>query len=324
MRELNILSDICSMNWKTYPWGQEKLQLMLERVELKKARLNKLRPIASVALDKLRESMMMEWTYHSNAIEGNTITLQETRVILSDGITIGGKTLREHFETLNHHEAIAALESMVQKKYTMTASDIMHIHGLVLQRIEKEFAGRYRNAGVRITGANFTPPNALKVDDLMEELLDWINEKNDVPLIVKAMMFHHRMVWIHPFFDGNGTTVRLMFNLLLMNAGYPPAIILQQDRKKYYDALNKANQGNYEKLMLMVLQALERSLDIYLSHLENNHDDYRPISSIVEEMEVPYGQEYLSLLVRRGKIAGYKEGRNWLTTAEAVKEYMRR
>jgi Fic family protein len=177
---------------------------------------------------------------------------------------------------------------------------------------------------VRITGANFTPPNALKVDDLMEELLDWVNEKSDVPLIVKAMMFHHRMVWIHPFFDGNGRTVRLMFNLLLMNAGYPPAIILQQDRKKYYDALNKANQGNYEKLMLMVLQALERSLDIYLSHLENNHEDYRPISSIVEEIEVPYGQEYLSLLVRRGKIAGYKEGRNWLTTAEAVREYLRR
>ena len=312
------------MNWKNYPWGQEKLQLMLERVELKKVRLDELRPIVSVALDRLRESMMMEWTYHSNAIEGNTISLQETRVILSDGITIGGKTLREHFETLNHHEAIAALESMVQKKYTMTASDIMHIHGLVLQRIEKEFAGRYRNAGVRITGANFTPPNALKVDDLMKELLDWVNEKNDVPLIVKAMMFHHRMVWIHPFFDGNGRTVRLMFNLLLMNAGYPPAIILQQDRKKYYDALNKANQGNYEKLMLMVLQALERSLDIYLSHLENNHDDYRPISSIVEEMEVPYGQEYLSLLVRRGKIAGYKEGRNWLTTAEAVREYVDR
>lgn len=312
------------MNWKAYPWGQEKLQLMLERVELKKARLDKIRPIASAALDKLRESMMMEWTYHSNAIEGNTITLQETRVILSDGITIGGKTLREHFETLNHHEAIAALEGMVQKKYTMKANDVMHIHGLVLQRIEREFAGRYRNAGVRITGANFTPPNALKVDELMEELLDWINEKNDVPLIVKAMMFHHRMVWIHPFFDGNGRTVRLMFNLLLMNAGYPPAIILQQDRKKYYDALNKANQGNYEKLMLMVLQALERSLDIYLSHLENNHDDYRPISSIVEEIEVPYGQEYLSLLVRRGKIAGYKEGRNWLTTAEAIREYVNR
>ena len=310
------------MDWKSYPWGQEKLQPMLQRVEQKKQRLQQLRPIPSVALEKLRESMMLEWTYHSNAIEGNTLTLQETRVILSDGITVGGKTLREHFETLNHHEAIVHLEDLVNKKYHIKAADILMIHGLVLQRIEKEFAGRYRNAGVRITGANFTPPNALKVDELMEDLIAWVNEKNDVPVVVKAMMFHHRMVWIHPFFDGNGRTVRLMFNLLLMKDGYPAAIILQQDRKKYYDALNKANQGNYEKLMLMILQALERSLDIYLSLLENNHDAYRTISGILKEMDVPYGQEYVSLLVRTGKIAGYKEGRNWLTTAEAVEAYV--
>jgi Fic family protein len=310
------------MNWKDYPWGEEKLMDMLERVNQKKDRLNQLRPIPAIALEKLRESLMMEWTYHSNAIEGNTITLQETRVILSDGITIGGKTLREHFETLNHHEAIAALEEKVSPHYKLRASDIMQIHGLVLQRIEKEFAGRYRNAGVRITGVNFTPPNALKVDDLMEELIEWVNEKNEIPIIVKAMIFHHRMVWIHPFFDGNGRTVRLIFNLLLMSAGFPPAIILQQDRKKYYDALNKANQGNYEKLLLIVFQALERSLDIYLGHLDNSHDQFQSISSIIKEMDVPYGQEYLSLLVRRGKIAGYKEGRNWLTTAEAVEEYL--
>ncbi len=310
------------MNWKDYPWGEEKLMNMLERVNQKRDRLNQLRPIPAIAMEKLRESLMMEWTYHSNAIEGNTITLQETRVILSDGITVSGKTLREHFETLNHHEAIAALEEKVSPHYNLRASDIMHLHGLVLQRIEKEFAGRYRNAGVRITGANFTPPNALKVDDLMEELIEWVNEKNEIPTIVKAMIFHHRMVWIHPFFDGNGRTVRLIFNLLLMSAGFPPAIILQQDRKKYYDALNKANQGNYEKLLLIVLQALERSLDIYLGHLDNSHDQFQTISNIIKEMDVPYGQEYLSLLVRRGKIAGYKEGRNWLTTAEAVEEYV--
>ena len=310
------------MIWKDYPWGEEKLMDMLERVNQKRDRLNQLRPIPAIAMEKLRESLMMEWTYHSNAIEGNTITLQETRVILSDGITVGGKTLREHFETLNHHEAIAALEEKVSAHYKLKASDIMHIHGLVLQRIEKEFAGRYRNAGVRITGANFTPPNALKVDDLMEELIDWVNQKNEIPIIVKAMIFHHRMVWIHPFFDGNGRTVRLIFNLLLMSAGFPPAIILHHDRKKYYDALNKANQGNYEKLLLIVLQALERSLDIYLGHLDNSHDQYQPISNIIKEMDVPYGQEYLSLLVRRGKIAGYKEGRNWLTTAEAVGVYL--
>lgn len=310
------------MEWKSYPWGEEKNVPLLLRVEEKKERLLKLRPIPAAALEKLREGMMMEWTYHSNAIEGNTITLQETRVILSDGITVGGKTLREHFETLNHHEAIERLQGMVRERYALNASDILTIHGLVLQRIEKEFAGRYRNSGVRITGANFTPPNAMKVDELMEDLISWVNEKNNIPIVVKAMMFHHRMVWIHPFFDGNGRTVRLMFNLLLMSAGYPPAIILQQDRKKYYDALNKCNQGNYEKLLLLILQALERSLDIYLSHLENSHEAYLPISNIIKEMDVPYGQEYLSLLIRRGKIAGYKEGRNWLTTADSVAAYV--
>lgn len=310
------------MDWKSYPWGMEKLEPMLDRIDQKKRRLQQLRPIPSIALEKLRESMMLEWTYHSNAIEGNTITLQETRIILSDGITVGGKTLREHFETLNHHEAISRLEGMVKASYQLSASDILTIHALVLQRIEKDFAGRYRNAGVRISGANFTPPNALKVDALMEELIAWVNEKSNLPIIVKAAIFHHRMAWIHPFFDGNGRTVRLMFNLLLMSAGYPPAIILQQDRKKYYDALNKANQGNYEKWVLMVLQALERSLDIYLSHLDNSQDDYRPISGILKEMDVPYGQEYVSLLVRTGKIAGYKEGRNWLTTADAIEAYL--
>ena len=309
------------MDWQTNPWGIAKVQSLLERVEAKKVRLSQMRPIPAIAMERLRESLMMEWTYHSNGIEGNTLTLQETRIILSDGLTVGGKSLREHFETLNHHEAIQVLETMVNSKYRMKSKDILHIHELVLQRIEKEYAGRYRNAGVRITGANFTPPNALKVDALMDELIDWVNEEKELPLIVRATIFHHRMVWIHPFSDGNGRAVRLMFNLILMSAGYPPAIILQQDRKKYYDALNKGNQGNYEKLVLLVLQALERSLDIYLSHLDNTHDGYRPISDIVEEISLPYGQEYLSLLIRQGKIAGHKDGRNWLTTAEAVEEY---
>jgi len=309
------------MNWKNYNWEQERVVALLHRIEAKKKRLESLRPIPAAALARLREEIKLEWTYHSNGIEGNTLTLQETRVVISDGMTVGGKSLREHFETLNHHEAIAVLEGMVKKSYRLKAADILHIHGLVLQRIEKDYAGRYRNAGVRITGANFTPPNALKVDGHMEELIEWVNEANSIPLLVKATLFHHRMVWVHPFFDGNGRTVRLMFNLLLMSAGYPPAIILQQDRKKYYNALNSANQGDYEKLLLLVFQAAERSLDIYLSNLENTHDDFKPISSVVEELELPYGQEYVSLLVRQGKIAGYKDGRNWLTTADAVRVY---
>ena len=144
-------------------------------------------------------------------------------------------------------------------------------------------------------------------------------ELNDIEL---ATIFHHRFVWIHPFFDGNGRTVRLLFNLLLMKEGFPPAIILKNDRKKYYDALNSANNGDYSKLLLLILQASERSLDIYLSSLNNTYDNYRPISDIVEEEKLPYGQEYVSLLARKGKIDAFKEGRNWLTTKEAVLDYI--
>jgi bifunctional pyridoxal-dependent enzyme with beta-cystathionase and maltose regulon repressor activities len=106
-----------------------------------------------------------------------------------------------------------------------------------------------------------------------------------------------------------------------MKQGFPPAIILKNDRKKYYDALNKANQGDYSKLLLLMIQAMERSLDIYLSSLDNTHDNYKEINIIVEEMSLPYSQEYVSLLARKGKIDAYKQGKNWLTTEKAVQEY---
>ena len=310
------------MDWRAFTWDSQLQQEMLQRIAVKHRQLLGMRPISNAALARIRDSFAMEWTYHSNSIEGNTLTLQETRLVLEDGITVGGKSLREHFEILNHHDAISFIEKQAQKGYRLNAGDILSVHRLVLQRIEKEFGGRYRNSGVRITGANFTPPNALKVDDLMDELLSWVNAEQNLPLPVKATIFHHRFVWIHPFFDGNGRTVRLLFNLLLMSEGYPPAIILQQDRKKYYDALNKANNGSYEKLVTLILQALERSLDIYISQLNNTYEDFRPISTIVEEEKLPYGQEYISLLVRQGKIAGYKEGKNWLTTEDAILTYM--
>lgn len=299
-----------------------ELAIGLERLEEKKKLLDTKRPMAQIALERLRESINVEWTYNSNSIEGNTLTLQETRVVLEDGMTVKGKSMREHFEITNHHGAISHLEKLVKGDGPLQEREILNLHELVMQNIEKEFAGRLRNSGVRIVGANFTPPNALKVNALLSELIDFVN-RNEMRLspIVLASVFHHRFVWIHPFFDGNGRTVRLVMNLLLMRKGYPPAIILKTDRKKYYDALNRANKGSYVKLVLLMMQALERSLDIYLSMYPES-EEYRPISNIVEESQMPYGQEYLSLLARQGKIDAYKEGRNWLTTEDAIVEYM--
>lgn len=309
------------MKWQDYPYQFEGLEKQLERILKKKTELDKLRPIPAYALKSIKESLMIEWTYNSNSIEGNTLTLQETKMVIEEGFTIKGKSLREHFEAVNHQEAIEFVENLVSDNYLLKERDILNIHELVLQKIEKDFAGPFRTSGVRISGANFVPPNALKIDGYINELVDWVNT-SDLDIIIKSTIFHHRFVWIHPFFDGNGRTVRLLFNLLLMKEGFPPAIILKNDRKKYYDALNFANNGNYSKLALLILQALERSLDIYLGSLNNTYDNYLPISDIVEEEKLPYGQEYISLLARKGKIDAFKEGRNWLTTKDAVLDYI--
>jgi Fic family protein len=309
--------------WKIDVNYREEFQTTFERLYEKKQVLQTSRPLPNIALHKIRESLSIEWTYNSNSIEGNTMSLRETQMVIQEGITIKGKSLREHFETHNHDKAIDYLYSIVDDDYNLRSIDILSLHGLVLRSIEDDFAGRIRNGGVRITGANFTPPNANKVPDLLGELIDFINtnplQLNDIEL---ATVFHHKLVWIHPFFDGNGRTVRLAMNLLLMRSGFPPAIILKNDRKKYYEALNQANGGNYQKLTLLMCQSLERTLNIYINALPGNDKEYVAISNLVQEPNMPYGQEYISLLARTGKIDAYKEGRNWLTTREAVEDYM--
>ncbi len=302
---------------------REKLQPTFDRLYQKKAVLKEARPLPQIALRKIQEALAIEWTYNSNSIEGNTLTLQETQLVLQEGITIKGKLLREHFEAKNHELALDHLYSLVHQDYELNVRGILDLHQYVLRSIEEDFAGRFRTAGVRISGANFTPPNARKVADLLDELITFVLENplqlNDVEL---ATVFHHKFVWIHPFFDGNGRTVRLVMNLLLLKVGFTPAIILSTDRKKYYTALNAANKGNYFKLNLLMLQALERTMNIYLGSLPDNDMEFTEISNLVKEESLPYGQEYISLLARQGKIDAYKEGRNWLTTKKAIMDYI--
>ena len=309
--------------WKIDLGYRAEFQSTFERLYQKKQDLQASRPLPNIALNKIRESLSIEWTYNSNSIEGNSLTLRETQMVLQEGITVKGISLREHFEAYNHDKAIDYLFSIINEDYVLRSIDILSLHALVLRSIEEDFAGRIRNGGVRISGANFVPPNANKVSDLLDELIDFVNtnplELNDIEL---TAVFYFLLVWIHPFFDGNGRTVRLSMNLLLMRCGFPPAIILKNDRKKYYEALNQANNGNYQKLMLLMCQALERSLNIYLNAMPDNDTDFQKISDIVSEPSSPYGQEYVSLLARTGKIDAYKEGRNWYTTKEAIEDYI--
>ena len=297
---------------------------IIQRIEGKKKKLDQARPLPQSALHKIREALSVEWTYNSNAIEGNTLSLRETQMILEDGVTISGKSLREHFEAKNHDTALKHLNTLVTEVKPLNSSEILSLHGYVMRSIDDESAGRIRHAGVRISGANFLPPNAQKVPDLLDALIQFVNDNPDgLSAIEMATVFHHRFVYIHPFFDGNGRTVRLAMNLMLMRQGFPPAIILKNDRKKYYDALNQANKGSYEKLMLLMCQALERTLNIFLSAIPGA-EDFMSISDLVEEANLPYGQEYISLLARQGKIDAHKEGRVWFTSKEAVERYMRK
>jgi Fic family protein len=297
------------------------LQLM-QSVHKKKQRLDEFRPIPYAVLTNIRENLNVEWTYNSNHIEGNTLTLQETRMVLEDGITVGGKSLNEHLEIVNHREAITYVQSLASADYKLTERDVLDVHEIVLNKIQKDFAGRFRTAGVRIGGANFIPPNALRVPDYITELIEWENTSK-MDILQKVTLFHHRFVWVHPFFDGNGRTVRLLMNLLLMKEGFPPAVILGVDRKRYYQALNLANNGNFDKLLFLIVQAVDRSLTIYLNSLEDTTGDFDAISNIVQEPDVPYGQEYISLLARQGKIEAYKEGRVWYTSKKSVENYLK-
>jgi Fic family protein len=302
---------------------REEMKDTFQRLQLKKEKLQKGRPLPQMALNKIKESLSIEWTYNSNSIEGNTLSLRETQMVLQEGITIKGKSLREHFEVHNHNKAIEHLYAIVANSSKLKCADILILHGYVMRSIEDDFAGRLRYGAVRISGANFVPPAAHKVSKLIDELVDFVNQNplklNDIEM---ATVFHHKFVWIHPFFDGNGRTVRLAMNLFLMKKGYPPAIILKDDRKKYYDALNQANNGNYQKLMLLMSQALERSLNIYLSAMPDNTTDFDSIQNLVNEEKTPYGQEYISLLARRGKIDAYKEAGVWYTSEEAIHSYV--
>ena len=292
---------------------------LIDRIKNKKVILDNARPLPSSALNRVRHDLSLEWTYNSNSIEGNSLTLAETRVVLEDGITIGGKPLREHFEAINHDKAIGFLEELLTPSYSLRCIDILTIHELVMKNIDDQFAGRIRNGMVRIVGANFTPPSPDKVSDLLNELITDIHANDmNLDISILAAVFHHRLVWIHPFFDGNGRTGRLAMNLLLMKHGFPPAVILKNDRTKYYTALNHANKGDFSKISLLVLQALERSLNMYINIIPDKYGQYESIAQIAKDPLIPYGMEYISLLARTGKIDAYKEGRNWVTTKIAV------
>lgn len=243
---------------------------LLKRLTGKKQRLDGFRPLPSALVNNLEEWFKVELTYTSNAIEGNTLTRKETALVVEEGITVRGKTLKEHLEAINHAEAMDFIKELVGKKREdIQQRDVLDIHALILKKIDDINAGRYRNVAVRIRGANVILPNPLKVPELMDGFFTWLHTKNaDHPAKIAADA-HIKLVSIHPFADGNGRTARLLMNLLLMQKGYPPALVRKEDRDFYIDSIENAQlNGDFDDYYKVIYKATDRSLDIYLDAVE--------------------------------------------------------
>ncbi|MFW2351888.1 Fic family protein [Aliarcobacter butzleri] len=236
-----------------------------------KQKLDFYRPLSPQVVKNLHEDLILRWTYHSNAIEGNTLTLKETKVAL-EGITIGGKTLREHFEAINHKEAILFIEELAQKEENLLEHSIKQIHSLILKNIDDENKGKYRTTNVIISGAEHKPPQSFEVQSKMQEFIKKYNEnKTKLHSIELASFVHIEFVKIHPFIDGNGRTSRLLMNLELIKAGFPPVVIELEDRLEYYKALDTAHTKNdYEPFFKLMQKVVEKSFEPYFYILNIN------------------------------------------------------
>lgn len=245
------------------------LTALLQEIDTLRVKLNNARPLPLEALGKIKEAIEMEYTYESNRIEGNTLTLQETALIVSEGVTIGGKSMREHLEAINHAQAVEFIKDIARADIEITERTIKEIHALILHGIQKEQAGKYRNVPVMIVGSRHIPPQPYLIDVQMEAFITEYNRMRaeQIHPVIIAAYLHDELVKIHPFVDGNGRTSRLLMNLYLLSHGYTITILKGENEAKlaYYEALEFSHtQGDPGQFYLLVANAVKSSLQSYL------------------------------------------------------------
>ena len=241
------------------------LASILTQIDELKAKLDQYRQFDSY---RISQALELEYTFESNRIEGNTMTLRETDLVINEGLTISGKSMREHLEVINHQEAIAFIKDLMNKNTSLIEREVLSIHNLILRGIHPEDAGRYRKVQVMIKGSTHMPPQPFLVAKEMEDYFIWYEtNKNKLHPVVLAAEMHERLVTIHPFIDGNGRTSRLVMNLILLQHGYVIANIKgdYDNRMRYYQALETAQtENNKEDFLLFVAQIEKESLERYL------------------------------------------------------------
>ncbi|NLJ78697.1 MAG: Fic family protein [Tissierellia bacterium] len=243
---------------------------MFQKLDELLGKLNEYRPLAEGEIRRLRDEFLIDFTYNSNAIEGNTLTLQETALVLQEGITIDKKPLKEHLEAIGHREAFFYIEELVKQEMSLSENIIRDVYSIVLMDKPRE-RGKYRRIPVTILGVAHKPPQPYLVPGLMEQLINKYNEEmEEKHIIERTALFHLQFESIHPFVDGNGRTGRLIMNFELMKEGYPPINIKFKDRKRYYNSFVDfhLNKSNPRMLTEMIKDYVEEELTSYIKILE--------------------------------------------------------
>ncbi len=266
LRAMNMVSEAIENSYISQKSIiSNNLKTILDEIDALKAALNKFRELDSF---RITQALELEYTFESNRIEGNTLTLKETDLVINKGLTISGKSMREHLEAINHVEAVAYIKQLIERNFSFNERELLSVHNLILRGIIPEDAGRFRKVQVMIKGSSHMPPQPFLVPKQMEDYFLWMEEnENKLHPVILAAEMHERLVTIHPFIDGNGRTSRLIMNLILLQNGYVIANIKgdYETRMKYYQSLETAQtSGNKEDFILLIAQIEKECMQRYL------------------------------------------------------------
>jgi Fic family protein len=292
--------------------------------------VNKNKQLAKILKNPQAKEVLINWlvtelAYTSNHIEGNTLTRHETELAITEGIATSEKPIKDYIEATNHADAFKLILELSIKKEDITENDILKIHKEVLKGVDEEFAGRYRNVRVRISGSTVIMPNPLKVPDLMKEFIKHINSKA-MSTPEMALEAHFKFVSIHPFIDGNGRVGRLLMNLILLKGGYWPIIIRPRDRKRYINSIEKGQlTEDLAQYNAFMFKAFERTIDTYIDMFDNSKPDVQQnkllkISQFAKAAGVPVSTIRYYLRVGKIKPVSKTQGDYMLFSLDQVKE----
>ncbi|MFZ4825978.1 MAG: Fic family protein [Phototrophicaceae bacterium] len=263
------------------------------------------------SLAHLQAYFRLKQIYNSNAIEGNTLTIGETKMVIEQGLTLTGKPLKDSMEARNLSDALDFFEVLVKSKEGISIRDIKELHGVVLRGVDDRNAGRFRTIQVRISGSQFTPPDPARINEEMDDFGKWLESishedstAQDDPLIL-ACIAHVWFVYIHPFVDGNGRTARLLMNLILIRRGYPLVILTKDDRHRYYDALEETQAGDLSSFIRLVLESALESFEVYEYATKNQLESEQFLHKLLYQDDQQLRGEYEIFEKAMGLLKGY-------------------